>query len=75
MTIKNARRSRKVRDNILAGKMVLRVLGSQSVGFRLGGENDAGTVKTFGQTFPKQIEAVGYGQDKFNKKAKKIVSK
>jgi hypothetical protein len=63
---------RGIRDGINAGTHILRVVGSQKTGFRLGGEKN-NCVHCFGQTFKKQVEAVAYGERKFGKKAVKVV--
>jgi len=63
---------RSTRNGVLSGTHTLRVVGSQATGFRLGGQkNDV--VQLFGQTYSKQIDAVAYGENKFDKKAKKLV--
>ena len=63
---------RGIRDGINSGKYALRVVGSQKIGFRLGGEY-RDCVHLFGQTYSKQTIAVAYGKAKFSKTAKKLV--
>lgn len=76
MTIKVIRRKREVRDSVKAGKMTLRVFGSEKDGFRLAGQRKSdGVMFPFGQMFAKQMDAVGYGEGKFGVKAVKVVSK
>ena len=73
MIINYSRHNRRsVRDGIRNGSHVLRVIGSQKTGFRLGGEkNDI--IRVFGQHFAKQSDAVAYGEKKFGQKAVKVV--
>jgi len=73
MKISNSKHNhRSTRNGILSGTFALRVTGSQKTGFRLGGEK-TGIVQLFGQTYQKQTDAVTYGKNKFDKKAKKLV--
>lgn len=73
MRINYSRRNRKaIRDGVRTGTHVLRVIGSQKTGFRLGGEKNS-VIRVFGQHFTKQSDAVAYGVDKFDKKAVKVV--
>lgn len=67
-----SRNHRDIRNGIRNGKYILRVIGSQKTGFRLGGEKN-GIIRVFGQTFSKQTDAVNYGIEKFGIKAVKVV--
>ena len=61
---------RHVQDAIKSGKKPLKVVGSQKTGFSLAVEV-RGEVRTFGQPFKKQSDAVQYGADNFGVKAVK----
>jgi len=63
---------RSTRNGVLSGTHMLRVVGSQTTGFRHGGEKN-NVIQAFGQIHKRQIDAIAYGVTKFDKKAVKLV--
>lgn len=72
LKVVKGRQRKAVREGLRAGVIELRVIGSEKNGFRVAGQVGS-DVMPIGQTYPKQKDAVEYGQNKFGQKAKKAV--
>jgi hypothetical protein len=63
------------RGKIKNGRSKLVVYGNASTGYKLGAMDGNKTVTTFGAVFPKQRDAVAYGEAKFAKVASPVYPK
>jgi len=72
LKVVKGRQRKVIREKLHNGNITLRVVGSEKRGFRVAGQVGHDVIP-IGQTYPRQIDAVNYGEAKFGQKAKKAV--